>query len=233
MEYKNNQKYFKQNIKPIIAGIILLAVGIIVKFIFDDEYSWEIRQMYMLLIVGGALCIILYFVIRPKDSELELQINKFVEGDEELAKEKVQNADKRCKIIESMRIADYIPEHDDILLYRGTDGTVRTNWFSSSVMVLTNKRFYVYRKIFCITEENVTEEFIPFEYTDVDECTIDTVRKEYAFGKKTALREISTFNVCTKGNTVSFITHYDSFVDEFCERLNRRIRSAKDPEEQQ
>ncbi len=233
MEYKNNQKYFKQNIKPLIAGGILLVLGLIVKLIFNDEYSWEIRQMYMLLIIAGAICIIMYFIVRPKDSELETQINKFIDGDEEQAKEKALNDDKRCKIIESIRIADYIPEHDNMQIFKGRDGTVRTNWFSSSVIVLTTNRFYVYRRMFSITEENISEEFIPFEYADVDECTIDTVRKEYTFGKKTALREVTTFNIPSKGKVMSFITHSDSFVDEFCERLNRRIKSAKNPEAEQ
>ena len=74
MEYKNNLKYFKQNNKPLIFGGILIVLGVIMKIVFRNEHSWEIRQMYTLLLLAGAICGVLYFVIRPKDSELEEQI---------------------------------------------------------------------------------------------------------------------------------------------------------------
>ena len=46
MEYKNNLKYFKQNNKPLIFGGILIVLGVIMKIVFRNEHSWEIRQMY-------------------------------------------------------------------------------------------------------------------------------------------------------------------------------------------
>ena len=99
MEYKNNLKYFKQNNKPLIFGGILIVLGVIMKIVFRNEHSWEIRQMYTLLLLAGAICVVLYFVIRPKDSELEEQIRRFTAEDEEKAKAKVMEADKRCHII--------------------------------------------------------------------------------------------------------------------------------------
>ena len=60
MEYKNNLKYFKQNNKPLIFGGILIVLGVIMKIVFRNEHSWEIRQMYTLLLLAGAICVVLF-----------------------------------------------------------------------------------------------------------------------------------------------------------------------------
>lgn len=227
MEYKNNLKYFKQNYKPIIFGIVLLAIGVIVKIVFSDEHSWEIRQMYTLFMLAGAICIVLYFIIRPKDSDLETQIRNFTLADEDTAKERAEAEDKRGKVVETFSFADYVREDENLTIFRGTDGTVRTNRYSSSVIVLTTHRIYIYRKMFSITEENVSEEFFPIEYTDVNSCSIVNDSKEYTFGKKSAIQEITHFQIDTTSKNVSLILHSDSFADDFCDRLNRKIAAIK------
>lgn len=227
MEYKNNLKYFKQNNKPLIIGGILIVLGVIMKIVFRNEHSWEIRQMYTLLLLAGAICVVLYFVIRPKDSELEEQIRRFTAEDEEKAKAKVVEADKRCHIIETLTVGDYIREHDGLMIFRGTDGTVRTNWYSYAVMVLTTNRLYVYRKLFSVISEDVTEEFFSYDYAAVQSCNISNETKEYTFGKKTAVQVLSWINITSDGRTLSIAAHPDSFADDFCTRLNRRLDSSK------
>ncbi len=227
MEYKNNLKYFKQNYKPIIIGIVLMVIGAIMKIAFSAERSWEIRQIYTLFLLAGAICIVLYFIIRPKDADLETQIRNFTLSDEDTAKEKAETDDKRGKVIETFSFADYVREDEDLTIFRGTDGTVRTNRYSSSVIVLTTHRMYVYRKIFSITEENVSEEFFPIEYNDVNSCNIVNVTKEYTFGKKSAIQEITHFNIDASSKSVSLILHSDSFADDFCNRLNRKVDTIK------
>lgn len=227
MEYKSNLKYFKQNTKPMVFGGILIVLGVIMKIAFRNERSWEMRQIYTLLLLAGAICIVLYFVIRPKDSELEEQIRRFTADDEETAKAKVMAADKRCRIIETLTVGDYIREHDGLIIFRGTDGTVRTNRYSSAVMLLTTERLYVYRRLFSIVAEDVTEEFLSFDYAAVKSCNITNETKEYTFGKRTAVQELSWINITSGDSTLSIAAHPDSFVDDFCVRLNRRIDSAK------
>lgn len=230
MEYKNNLKYFKQNYKPIIFGIVLIMIGVIMKIVFRDERSWEIRQMYTLFMLAGAICIVLYFIIRPKDSDLETQIRNFTLADEDTAKERAETEDKRGKVVETFSFADYVRDDENLTIFRGTDGTVRTNRYSSSVIVLTTHRIYVYRKMFSITEENVSEEFFPIEYTDVTTCNIVSDKKEYTFGKKFAVQELAFFKICTDEQTVSLVLHPDSFADDFCNRLNRKITTIKNQE---
>lgn len=227
MEYKNNLKYFKQNSKPLIIGAILIVLGVIMKIAFRNEHSWEIRQMYTLLLLAGAICAVLYFVIRPKDSELEEQIRRFTAEDEEKAKAKVMEADKRCRIIETITVGDYIREHDGLMIFRGTDGTVRTNWYSYAVLVLTTNRLYVYRKLFSVISEDVTEEFSAYDYEAIQSCNITNETKEYTFGKRTAVQELSWINIKSDDKTLMIAAHPDSFVDDFCTRLNRKLDSVK------
>lgn len=230
MEYKSNLKYFKQNIKPLIAGIVFLVIGVVVKLIFNNEHSWEIRQIYIAFLLIGAICVVMFLVMRPKDADLDGQIATFISGDEDVAKEKAAAADKRGKVVESFVLADYARDRDDCMVYRGADGTVRTNWYSSSVIVLTTHHVCIYRRQFSITEECVNEEFFTIDYADIVKCCIDSNKKEYVFGKRIAIQEISHFNIEMSDKIFSLTTHSDSFVDEFCERLNRKVDALKESE---
>lgn len=230
MEYKNNEKYFKQNATLLIVGIAMIVVGWLLKLLLQNDGGWEIYQITNLLLVGGVVLSVMFFFVRPKDDELDEQIKRFISDDEEAAKAKVIEDDKRCHIIETIQLADYIPDHENSKYFKGRDGTVRTSWYSSSVIVLTEKRFYVYRRQFCITDECVTDEFKRFEYVNVENCDIQSRQADYSFGKKTASREVCTFNINSPGEVFSIIAHPDSFSDAFAERLNRRIETIKNAE---
>ena len=230
MELKSNRKYFTQGIWPIIAGCALIFVGALVWIIFRDERSWEIRQMYMILFAAGAVFIVLYFVIRPKDADLDEQIRKYTSGDRNTAEEKVMTADKRCQIIESFQSGCFDYQSADASLARkGTDGTVRCSAYASCVIVLANTRLYVYGKTFSLLEDKHTDAFDTIEYADITDTSISEDYIDVAAAKRTVTVKIYTLNI-DAGRRYSYAIHEDSFADEFCERIKRKADDVRNSE---
>lgn len=69
--------------------------------------------------------------------------------------------------------------------------------------------------------------FATYDYAAVQSCNISNETKEYTFGKRTAVQELSWINITSDGRTLSIAAHPDSFADDFCTRLNRRLDSSK------
>ncbi len=220
MEYKTNLKYFEKSLIPIIIGVPMALVGAAQIFFHVFGYWWQVTNILTVVMVLGLLMVLFFLVSSTKGRDLDKTVAKKISHLTETAGETVLSHDKYAKIMDTYVAESYVfgNENSD-RIKKGGDGTYRTNYYTASAFVITNKKLFIYSLSFSLLKDFEEDSFKSFDYDDIDEVYMEEGVYEHDLGKKTARITTHSLNIKAGGKLFSFPAGNDSLMDETVNKI--------------
>ncbi|GEM_PF-1478866 len=248
IDYERIKKYFAQNLPtwPIVAGAAAVGIGLLMVIILSNTRGISrgiTTSIGLVLTLAGAICLIVYFQMKLKDSEIDSLLpraqedfmNEFKKHFTEtnaakLRFEHTYGAQRReiDDKFEPVSFDTFCFDRPDILHKVGSDSKVRSSIYAMSAFALRLHGIDIgEREISLISAEKPMEDkFFYVDYTALASAELIKTEKQ-GYSGKTKYRHLRLTD--NDGNVVAeFPVLVDATADEYVETINLRIRRHKE-----
>lgn len=239
MDYKYNNKYFKDTGLIFLIGLILTAVGAILFITFAVMYGNIFAPLFM---IGPVLVIGVILMIFAKggtlsDSEYDVQTKKLSERLQERAMQKLNLEDRHIKMLAPITFTQY-EFKDDPAKYKikkGADGQIRSNYYVSAIFLFGQQQFYVYGNRLSLTDENEPNTDFNYTYKYSDLTAVELKDEKFTIKIKEKDLEIkyTTFNLLMDNSVIlSIPSQSDAITDQKVIDMNKLIVKMRAKQEE-
>lgn len=201
-------RYFGKNIvsKIYAAGIVLIAIGVVVAFAYSAFYGIPV----------AALGVLLFFItsaFKVSDSDLDEFVAKRTE---EYAEQKIEGKAFGKKTLEAKDFSvfnGFFCDSNDVKFKSGRDGKVRTSRFFITAVSVSKGEAHIFSTDYELLSDSEIR-FSEIHLSKDDEITVKKVESEFPRG-------IFAITINTSDNDVSFYLPDDALADQLISDIER------------
>lgn len=232
MDYNANRKYFQRSIVPLIAGAVVVLVGLAVMYSIRIVGSAFMLLGGAVLMTAGLSLIVFYFFSGMKDAEFDGVTEGTVGQTEKDGEEQVLRADYREKIRKTFTSRGFVFDKSEAKLFRrGRDGKCRSDVFTVSVMYLCPEKLYVFSRTVGMTEEKQEDRFFKLPLEEIKELRIEEARFPFTSGRSAHVAPVCLLRIVSDREEIVFPTQEDALLTEMIDRILKQAKSRREKAE--
>jgi hypothetical protein len=223
MDFSTNIKYFgKSKNLFLYIGLGIAALGIVLLIV-----GWYFMYCFGVMLAGGAVCIIARGS-KLKDDDIDVQTEKkYQDFMSHIAVDKLDIIGKEVKLFQPVEVGAYAYEGlEGILAKKGSDGKLRSSYFSRTGIFFAVDMMYIYKASFSLIEEKESSEMLKVKYGDVSKAEL--TNETFTSADGTLKVPYTMFRITTlAGKEFNFPMRNDAESDKLAENINYQAKKAQ------
>lgn len=226
-KFKSNIKYYTTSEAFKFIGLGLILLSVVLYFVGSGWSFWS----WLILSIGTPIGFILFLISTGRSSDeeintyIKLHTKEISADDISFEKGFKKRVLDRCEPI-------YFEGYDfdgDVMVAKAKNGRIVSSIYTRAIIFPLDTGIHISYKTISIISDDVKEDSVDIDYSDIQSFKMDDQRKQIIFGKKTFTpRDIRLVINYSDDKTITLPMQDNMDTENFIKKINDMMKKAKE-----